>query len=68
MRRKPRRGRIRPGRWWALVRRADAMPVLFGTRRDAEECAEPGERLVRVLVQATTAAGRAGPGLEDYGR
>lgn len=48
------RGRIVKRRWWALVRGPKRLPVIFGSRQDAIENADPDEQLVHVTVTPVT--------------
>jgi hypothetical protein len=40
----------RPFKWWALMRQFHHLPVVFRTRKQAEENADPDERVFRVCV------------------
>jgi hypothetical protein len=41
---------VKPFRWWALVRSARALPIVFASRKDAIENQEPDEFLVEVFI------------------
>jgi hypothetical protein len=41
---------VQPFRWWALVRSARALPIVFASRQDAVDNCEPDEFLVEVFV------------------
>ena len=43
------------GSWWALLRKPDALPVLFSSRSDAKDNRDYDEYLVQVLVRPVLA-------------
>jgi hypothetical protein len=53
---KPKNAGMVAGQWFALLRSPDALPVLFASRRDAEENRDSDEYLVVVMVRPASLA------------
>lgn len=52
--RRVKRGQVQSRSWWALVRSPRSLPVLFASRKDAIENADPDERIVRIYLSGVS--------------